>query len=369
MQAARAAERALQEQARLPELGARVEHTGREVRTAAEIEAQYLAQMAKRLEEARNAYYERRNTQLPGGDEAALAERIHAEMGLGLLGVSLERFQNHLKTAGQPSGENAARVTAGMGSRGTPGSTGPHAPQKTDMFGPDSPEELNARLLRDGVLIESDASHARRPPLTAEEEKALVEFLEDHRKEDSIRSQVNFFSRDNYLPPFLQKLRNEADEVLAAMRQVTGLALKLEVISFRMTPANVDMDIHRDNACFRYLRRLSAVGTPTTYYPPGGPTTLHQAKGAVVAGTFWRPDWKKWHAYKDRIESLRERGYAINYRAIPHGVIATPGLRVGERGYFEASPAGPRATGPQPDPGRRLLMIVDIVPAERPGFD
>jgi hypothetical protein len=177
----------------------------------------------------------------------------------------------------------------------------------------------------------------------------------------------------------MDKLRDEADLVVEATRQITGLALDLLSIKLTMTPANVHMDIHRDGVFFRYFRRLSAEGTPTIFFPLGdrrepSSITLDESKGALIAGTLWQRSKKKdqpWTIARllDRVNSLREQGHAVDYRAIPHGVIPTPGVRVGTDGdYVETSPAGPRATGPQPDRGRRrLLMSVDMVPSRAPG--
>ena len=344
----------------LPAPGARVEHTGGDVRTPAQIEEEHLARVAQRLEEARNAYYERRKTQLAGGDETALVARIYEEMGLRSLGVSQEQFQNHLKAAGQPSREIAARVTAGDSGAGTLGGGGPHAARATAIFGPDSPEELQARFLRDGVLIESDASHARRSPLTPEEERTLVEFVA-WRGGDEGEVNIYDFSSLAKKGPLFQRIFEEVNEVLEAMKRVTGLPLEADSVHFRMHPASVHLDTHRDGdlALFRYFRRLSEVGTPTTLYPfKGKPITLHETTGAVISGTGWRRPHSR---NRDLVEYLRKQGHAVGYRAAPHGLIVMPGLRVGETRYVEVPPAGSKPTDAPPD-RQRLFMVVEIRP-------
>ena len=96
--------------------GARVTHTGSDIGTTAQIEARRLAQVAQRLQEATEAYYDRRKTLLPGGNEATLAKQVHEEMGLRALGVSLDQFQAYLWAAQTPQGADGARSAAGGGS-------------------------------------------------------------------------------------------------------------------------------------------------------------------------------------------------------------------------------------------------------------
>ena len=393
--AARTAERAQQQQtARLPELGgesatavpsgpgapgAPVEQPRGGASTgeaAGEVAQRWLAQVAEELQRVQQQIAKIRRTQLAGGNPEIQAQRerdFYDQSRLAQMGVTYNQLQDYLQTPQGPAGTDGQAVRAGMGSQS---STGRHALPMTDMFGLEWPNELNAQFLRDGVLIESDESHARRPPLTAEEEQEIVGFLEERRQEDEIDSSVTFFFDHGSLhPEFLDKLRTEADRVVEATRQITGLALDLHSIRLTMTPADVHLDIHRDGVFFRYIRRLSAEGTPTIYFPLGdrqGPSSItqHESKGAVIAGTLWRGSNKnanqRWSTadYRDRVNSLREQGHAVNYRAIPHGVSPTLGVRVGTGSvYVETSPAGPLATGPQPGRGRRLLMSVDMVPS------
>jgi hypothetical protein len=100
--------------------GTRVTHTSSDIGTTAQIEARRLAQVAQRLQEATEAYYDRIKTLLPGGNEAALAEQVHEEMGLRALGVSLDQFQAYLRAGQTPQGADGARASVGSTS-GAPG--------------------------------------------------------------------------------------------------------------------------------------------------------------------------------------------------------------------------------------------------------
>jgi hypothetical protein len=394
VQAARAAERAQQkqqEQARLPELGggsttavpsgpgapgAQVSHTGG-VGTREQVEQRRLEQVAEELQRVQRHIAESRRTQLAGGspeDQAQRERNFYDQSQLSRMGVTYNQLQNYLQTPQGPAGTEGQAVRAGMGSQGI---TGRHALPMTDMFGLEWPKDLNARLLRDGVLIESDASHARRPPFTAKKEKEIVKFLEERRQENEIDSSYTFFfNQDSYHPKFMDELRKEAEWVVEATRHITGLALDLHSIKLTMTPADVHLDIHRDGVFFRYIRRLSAEGTPTIFFPLGdrrepSSITLDKSKGALFAGTLWQRSKKKDQPWPwtiaplmDSVNSLRQQGYPVDYRAVPHGVIPTLRFRVGNGvDYVETSPGAPRATAPQPGRGRRLIMSVDMVPS------
>ena len=189
----------------LPAPGARVEHTGGDVRTPAQIEEEHLARVAQRLEEARNAYYERRKTQLAGGDETALVARIYEEMGLRSLGVSQEQFQNHLKAEGQPSGENAARVTAGDSGAGARGSGGPQLPRIVRPAAAPDPEQADDPLAWQRSFLG----------------RAVVNFLTTHwhaidRTPDSRRVLAQILSRqDGHIPFSLPFIDASGQEIAA----------------------------------------------------------------------------------------------------------------------------------------------------------
>ena len=100
--------------------------------------------------------------------------------------------------------------------------------------------------------------------------------------------------------------------------------------------------------------RSPAAGTPTTFYPLGGPVTDHEGQGAVFAGVYWRrrnigyADERGQYvdiARKSWAERGAEYGIRLDYRANPHGVSGSFSGRddVGER--------------------RRIMLLVNMFPA------
>ena len=107
-----------QRQPRMPVPGSKVPDT-RSVGTPEDIARRWQAKVAQALQQARQAYYDSRNTRLAGGDEAALVGDFYHATDLRELGVSLAQFQAHLQAGQALEGANGARVRASGGGTGT----------------------------------------------------------------------------------------------------------------------------------------------------------------------------------------------------------------------------------------------------------
>jgi hypothetical protein len=140
--------------------GAKVTHTGSDIGTTAQIEARRLAQVAQRLQEATEAYYDRRKTLLPGGNEVALAKQVHEEMDLRALGVSLDQFRAYLWVAQTPQGADGARSAVGGG-----GLAAKRRGRQSPANNRETPEVISTSdLLVTGLGFKSKEYKKGRPP-------------------------------------------------------------------------------------------------------------------------------------------------------------------------------------------------------------